>query len=818
MIDQGTNGRSQSSAWRALHAEGILWDGPVFVVDGANELPLRLIATNHRLAFTKGGEFALEIPREWLHPAPFLNPDGSVNLTVDAGEGARPERLQLNARDGRRLAVDLIAALNKSRPSRTERSMTIYAPEPLVDLPDPPMARGRRSNPPARTRDEADEALLALLDLDDFPPLSGQTVRTRPVIIVDDDLPPAEITAAPAGSPTRDGDWSLQPIALMSNRTDRHARRGWAIRLSGLILLLTIAAAFGSGRVPALPGRDLASHIPDSGISAPFGADDPTATIAAELAQVETPKPEPTPTVSADQAGDPARPTLPPSETAIALGVGGMEGSTLTAAVELTTEPMATPTTEPTATPTEEPTSTPTETAEPEPTNTERVEAAAVTETDEPEPTATTEPTAEPTNEPTPTATLEPTQEPTSTPTLEPTATTEPTLEPTVETPQIVVTEPVATPEATVAPTETPEPTATPTTEPTATPTVEPSPTPTPTAEPSFPSQKATLGEGELPAQVFTGGPFRFTIEAVVRSTTIDSLALTQVPGVEWLLVMVHAENWSEADALLGVGNLQVLTYGAYGVASAFPDPVSGVIAQTLNLDPALGPADVATLAPGEGRRLALVYLIRPDTTELQLTTGLTTMDLGPALGQPVDFSDPGDEPASPEMVSATVTRALDGQTIMVETEDGARARVRYLGVQAPIGSACYAEESLNANAALTLGKTVYLERERKNRAPNSQIARDVWIAADDGTLTLVSAVLAAGGSVVAAPVEPDVRFAGWIKAAADGAQFSLYGLWGACGGLQTPVPEPTAAPDQETPVAETEMIEPAVLLKRLFI
>ena len=33
---------------------------------------------------------------------------------------------------------------------------------------------------------------------------------------------------------------------------------------------------------------------------------------------------------------------------------------------------------------------------------------------------------------------------------------------------------------------------------------------------------------------------------------------------------------------------------------------------------------------------------------------------------------------------------------------------------------------------------------------------------------------------------EPDVRFAGWIEAAQEGAVGENLGIWGACGGLQT--------------------------------
>ena len=52
MVDQGTNGRPHSSNWRALHAEGILWDGQIYVAGAGVELPLRLIATSQRVAPT----------------------------------------------------------------------------------------------------------------------------------------------------------------------------------------------------------------------------------------------------------------------------------------------------------------------------------------------------------------------------------------------------------------------------------------------------------------------------------------------------------------------------------------------------------------------------------------------------------------------------------------------------------------------------------------------------------------------------------------------------------------------------------------------
>jgi endonuclease YncB( thermonuclease family) len=227
------------------------------------------------------------------------------------------------------------------------------------------------------------------------------------------------------------------------------------------------------------------------------------------------------------------------------------------------------------------------------------------------------------------------------------------------------------------------------------------------------------------------------------------------------------------------------------------------VVAQSLGLLPALGSTDTALVNAGDGYRLALVYLISPDTNLIQFTSGETTIDLTPAFGQSAQITDLGDTPEPPELMEVTVVQVLDGHSIMVENEDGARTRVRYLGVQAPMGNACYARESEAANKAMVDGQTVYLERERKNRAPNSRISRDVWIAGPDGELTLVAAELAAEGAVAAVPVEPDIRFAGWIEAADAAAQFFGYGLWGACGGLEVPLTATEVAGSAVAPAAQ---------------
>lgn len=827
MVDRGPSTRSHAGAWRALHAEGILWDGPVTVTGAGSELPLRLIVTTRRLAFTKGGSFVLDVPRDWLTPAPFLNTQGGINLSIDTGEGHRPERMRVFVRDGRGLIGDLLSGLVSPLPEGLPPASPIAVMNEPEEQPAPPPARLNR---PARRAISANDSVSAL-DGDDFPPLAEQPARSR-VIVIDDDLPPAQATGYfDAGS--REPNWALEPIGSMSSRSSRHARRSWAIRLSGLVVLLTFAAAFGTGRLPSIPGTDIAGRLPATSIDAPFSSNEPTE--PAQVAQAVAPTATTAAPVITPPDVESAQPTIPASETAIALGVGGMDG-TLTATVPQTPTATATATSEPTAT--IEPTSTVVET-------TPEVQAAA-TEEPAPEPTATTvppSPTLEPTAEPTSTPTVEPspTQEPTAVPTQEPTVepTTVPTQEPTTEPTVVPTLEPTQEPtlEPTTIPTLPPateppsDPTATSTTTPTNTPgptatataTATPSPTSTPTVEPTFPAQPSSIAEGELPAQAFSGGQFRYTVESASRGDSIDSVALTAVSSGQWVMVMIHAQNWSETAASLSVGNFQLVTYGDFGVAGAVPHEVTGVIATTLGMSPTLGATDATVVAPGEGIRFVAVYLINPGTTVLQLSTGESTIALDPSLGQPIDVFNPGEPPAAPDLIEARVVDIIDGGAVIVKTADGAKARIQYLGVQAPEADACYGPEAAAANEALVLGKTVFLERERKNQAGKGRITRDVWFVKDNGEMTLASAELAALGAVVPQPVEPDIRYVGWIAAAGDAARANGAGLWGACGGLLEPPAEEVAAdgaaaesPAVTVPVTDPtsvpQVVEPAVI------
>ena len=421
-------GRPRGEAWRELQREGIEWEGQVLIGSDEHVLSARLIVTSQRLAFARGGEVVLDIARWWLKRPPFLSGNGAVNLRIESSSGHR-DRLQFKARDGRQAATDLMTLLIHGKqalpsvpmepvfdevPIRRSERQRAYQYEPdLTREPEPEPEPFRLSDEHKYTPEVIDATTLQVLDTTDFPPvLETQTPSTHHGSVVEGGRVSGDpITISTLANQThRAGDWSLTPIPALVPRSVKGNKAGWAFRLSGLIALIALAAAFGGNRLPD------AGRLTDRAntIAAPYSGDR-TPTNAA-VAQVIPTSTATLPVVDVNQ------PTEQAAKTAIALGVGGE-----------TAEP-----TEPAATPSATATSTPRH-AEP-PTG-----DGPATNTIAPTPTTivywpvlvTPEPTDEPTLAPTETET--PTPEPTATDTAgtdghgyaEPTATDTPTEAPT---------------------------------------------------------------------------------------------------------------------------------------------------------------------------------------------------------------------------------------------------------------------------------------------------------------------------------------------------------------------------------------------------
>lgn len=859
MHDRGSvAGRPRGNAWRALQVEGVLWDGYVFIT-GEPDVDAWLVITNQRFAFYRDNDLVLDVPKSWLRPGPILEPDGSVMLMVDSEGTGAPEPLRLVFREGRRAAAHVVSLSGTgARPVR--KRLPVYAPAGEPAAPNPPMARSTRprtieeaiatskrwderparrepvdapaqperaprpSRPPRRaaaseerieaaepSRDHhADEFdSLAVLDVDDFPPLAQPPVRQLAERNGQSQAQDSVFaTVIPASAPpinvNPNHQWNLQPLSAMTSRSTRKQRKAWAIRLSGLMLLILAAAAIGSGRLPELPGHQAASHIPGSTIDAANpGAPTPSPTHAA-LAQVpptQTPTAAaPTATTNANSGGPSAQMTVPPLETAIAIGVGGLEES---ATIESTKPPVGAAEAPPTQTP-EPPTATATMTATatetatntPEPpTATATANATATdTATATPPPTETPQPTLAPIETTVPAQAPVDTATETFTATATETATSEPTTEPTVAATDTIAAIETATAGVTSSPTESATAAVTATKEATATP------------KPSFPDQAETVDAKKTPDQAFSAGPMRYTIESALRGPTIGELALGQSTSGDWVALVITVQNWSGAAQPFSIDNFQLFASGVSVTATLYPDPTTPQVASFLGFDPALGSGTSVNLDPGAHLRFALVFQVASDSSILELLNGVERIDLTPAIALHADVTKLGATPQSADLLKATVTKVIDGRTIQVKT-NGHTATVQYIGVAAPTGNACYADAATAANQALVAGQTVWLEREHTDALDSGVLVRDVWIQDSTGSMTLVSAALAGQGAAAPDATGPDVRYSGWIAASSAAAVYNQAGLWGQCGGLQTPeatstpkatatsAPEPTTGP-----------------------
>jgi hypothetical protein len=807
-------GRPRGEAWRNLQAEGIEWEGQILIgEEEENALSARLIITSQRLAFARGGEVVLDIERWWLKRPPYLSGSGAVNLRIQTPSGHR-ERLPFIARDGRLAATDIITILTEGKAALPTAPLDpVFTEVPERPAPrrtvEEPAFEPEPAPPPQEdytyAADVIDATTLQVLDTTDFPPV---TDASAPTTNRDNQPNGGRYSSEPITISTlgnqhhRLGEWTLDPIVTPSS--SRRSRAGWAFRLSGLIALIALAAAFGTNRLP--DADDL--RRPGSLINAPDNT--PTSEVAIAI---------PTTTVPISDGVNAA--TRSAAETAAALGVGGETETVATAtATPIPTATAVLMTPAPTRTNTATATNTATETTEPTVTATDAVIPVEPTDqpeaTETPEPAPTDEPTATETLEPTATATVAPTatefiaaaesptatiEIPTDTATVEPTATTEPTLAPT-DTPTEVVTpepteEPVETAEPTLEPTTAPTetatteptapPTATATTEPTFTATAEPSATETaePTPTPGFPVQNRTVGNDETPDQVFATGAFRYTVEYAVRAAEVPTLDLAASTTGEWVVIVLYAQNWSEEPATLNMADFQLLIYDdSFGYRFAGLDPVTPEIGRFLGFDPVLDTSELTSVPNGEGIRVALVYQVPTATTDIELVDDLSGLNLSRAIATGGDVTNLGGAPVSPDLIEAFVTEVIDGRTIVVEA-DGFGATIQYLGVTVPTGTQCYAAEATTTNTNIVLGETVYLERQFRNRVTSAgeTLARDVWISNSQGGLVLVSAWLASEGAAVPAPANEDTRFAGWIQAAADAAQGNGAGFWAACGG-----------------------------------
>ncbi len=148
---------------------------------------------------------------------------------------------------------------------------------------------------------------------------------------------------------------------------------------------------------------------------------------------------------------------------------------------------------------------------------------------------------------------------------------------------------------------------------------------------------------------------------------------------------------------------------------------------------------------------------------------------------------------------SATLIDVVDGDTIVVRFPTGEEEPIRLLGVDTPETVdptrpvQCFGRQASNALAAmLPTGTPLRLERDVEARDRYGRLLSYVYREHDD--LFINEALLRAGFADVSI-YEPNNAYRNELTAAATSARTRAAGLWGACGGPDTPLNPDDGAP-----------------------
>ena len=137
-----------------------------------------------------------------------------------------------------------------------------------------------------------------------------------------------------------------------------------------------------------------------------------------------------------------------------------------------------------------------------------------------------------------------------------------------------------------------------------------------------------------------------------------------------------------------------------------------------------------------------------------------------------------------------TVTRVVDGDTIVVELLDGSSEKVRLIGINTPEtvkpNSAVehYGKEASNYTKSMLSGKTIYLEKDVGDRDKYGRLLRYVWIEIpqkineQEIRQKMFNAILVIDGYAQLMTMPPDVKYANYFKKFQRDSRERNKGLW----------------------------------------
>jgi micrococcal nuclease len=174
-----------------------------------------------------------------------------------------------------------------------------------------------------------------------------------------------------------------------------------------------------------------------------------------------------------------------------------------------------------------------------------------------------------------------------------------------------------------------------------------------------------------------------------------------------------------------------------------------------------------------------LLEVIQPSVT----TPTITPISPSPAVLGQVDL------PAgSKALEEATISAVVDGDTVKLSNGK----TLRYIGVDTPetvdprraVG--CFGTEASTYNRLLTIGKTVYLEKDVSDTDRYGRLLRYVYLQSGE----MVNEMLIREGYAYASAYPPDVKYQDTFEKLEKEAREKNAGLWGSCNFTPTPAPQ----------------------------
>ncbi len=211
-------------------------------------------------------------------------------------------------------------------------------------------------------------------------------------------------------------------------------------------------------------------------------------------------------------------------------------------------------------------------------------------------------------------------------------------------------------------------------------------------------------------------------------------------------------------------------------------------------------------------RRTSLLLALFTLLTLAALSISFAT---GGALAQDAD---PTETPIPGEREEARLVHVTDGDTIVVELDDGLEYRVRFIGIDTPethhpdVGADYWGYEATEfVRQFLKEGDTVILEKDITDRDIYNRLLRYIFVEDEDGNEVFINAELVREGFAHVRTYEPDVKYTQYFYALEREAQNARRRIWG---------PRPTK-PAQEALVEDRDHVwvagEPGELVSLLY-